>query len=231
MPPKSGATCRLPARSARCCSAALRRATSCRHCSRATRGRKPKPSYSEERNTKTATVTATPTPTPKPAPIATPMPMLATVAPTAAPSTTPTNTLNGKAATPQREIFVPWLRFFPLTVIVPDTGLKRQYQSIRLFPSSPGGTQLEGARCHWAMCFADTQSPASPTAVHACKRLRDRCSPDKRNELAPLQSESHPLHRARKSVPLYRIADDKSGLIAMRDWAPPYDRSGSKAAV
>jgi hypothetical protein len=80
-------------------------------------------------------------------------------------------------------------------------------------------------------CASDTQSPASPTAVHACKRLRDRCSPDKRNELAPLQSESHPLHRARKSVPLYRIADDKSGLIAMRDWAPPYDRSGSKAAV
>src|SRR5215831_10832743 len=70
---------------------------------------KPKPSYSEERNTKTATVTATP------------MPMLATAAPTPAPSTTPTNTLNGKAATPQREIFVPWLRFFPLTVIVPDT--------------------------------------------------------------------------------------------------------------
>jgi len=65
---------------------------------------KPKPSYSEERNTKTATVTATPTPTPKPAPIATPMPMLATAAPTPAPSTTPTNTLNGKAATPQREI-------------------------------------------------------------------------------------------------------------------------------
>ena len=122
---------RIPARSARCCSAALRRAASCRHCSRATRGRKPKPSYSEERNTKTATVTATPTPTPKPAPIATPMPMLATAAPTPAPSTTPTNTLNGKAATPQREIFVPWLRFFPLTVIIPDTGLTRQYQSIR----------------------------------------------------------------------------------------------------
>jgi hypothetical protein len=40
------------------------------------------------------------------------MPMLATAAPTPAPSTTPTNTLNGKAATPQREIFVPWLRFF-----------------------------------------------------------------------------------------------------------------------
>src|SRR2546430_7315214 len=65
---------------------------------------KPKPSYSEERNTKTATVTATPTPTPKPAPIATPMPMLAPAAPAPAPSTTPTNTLNGKAATPQREI-------------------------------------------------------------------------------------------------------------------------------
>src|SRR2546430_1666595 len=89
---------------------------------------KPKPSYSEERNTKTATVTATPTPTPKPAPIATPMPMLATAAPAPAPSTTPTNTLNGKAATPQREIFVPWLWFFPLTVIIPDTGLTRQYQ-------------------------------------------------------------------------------------------------------
>jgi hypothetical protein len=128
---------------------------------------KPKPSYSEERNTKTATVTATPTPTPKPAPIATPMPMLATAAPTPAPSTTPTNTLNGKAATPQREIFVPWLRFFPLTVIVPDTGLTRQYQSIRLFPSSPGGMQLEGARCHRAMCFAETQSPASPAAARA----------------------------------------------------------------
>ena len=127
----------LPARSARCCSAALRRATPCRHCSRATRGRKPKPTYSEERNTKTATVTATPTPTPKPAPIATPMPMLATAAPTPAPSTTPTNTLNGKAATPQREIFVPWLRFFPLTVIVPDTGLTRQYQSIRLVSFKP----------------------------------------------------------------------------------------------
>src|SRR5262245_8530162 len=97
----------------------------------ATRGRKPKPSYSEERNTKTATVTQTPTPTPKPAPIATPMPMLATAAPTPAPSTTPTNTLNGKAATPQREIFVPWLRFFPLTVIVPDTGLTRV--NIRVF--------------------------------------------------------------------------------------------------
>src|SRR6266581_7963349 len=94
-------------------------------------------SYSEERNTKTATVTATPTPTPKPAPIATPMPMLATAAPTPAPSTTPTNTLNGKAATPQREIFVPWLRFFPLTVIVPDTGLTRQYQSIRLVSFKP----------------------------------------------------------------------------------------------
>src|SRR5262245_24775354 len=93
---------------------------------------KPKPSYSEERNTKTATVTQTPTPTPKPAPIATPMPMLATAAPTPAPSTTPTNTLNGKAAAPQRKIFVPWLRFFPLTVIIPDTGLTRQYQSIRL---------------------------------------------------------------------------------------------------
>jgi hypothetical protein len=128
---------RVPARSARCCSAALRRATPCRHCSRATRGRKPKPSYSEERNTKTATVTATPTPTPKPAPIATPMPMLATAAPTPAPSTTPTNTLNGKAATPQRKIFVPWLRFFPLTVIVPDTGLTRQYQSIRLVSFKP----------------------------------------------------------------------------------------------
>src|SRR5216683_8301915 len=88
---------------------------------------KPKPSYSEERNTKTATVTATPTPTPKPAPIATPMPMLATAAPTPAPSTTPTNTLNGKAATPQR----------PLTVIVPDTGLTRQYQSIRLVSFKP----------------------------------------------------------------------------------------------
>jgi len=60
------------------------------------------------------------------------MPMLATAAPTPAPSTTPTNTLNGKAATPQREIVVPWLRFFPLTVIIPDTGLTRQYQSIRL---------------------------------------------------------------------------------------------------
>src|SRR5437016_9907098 len=128
---------------------------------------KPKPSYSEERNTKTATVTATPTTTPTPAPIATPMPMLATAAPTPAPSTTPTNTLNGKAATPQREIFVPWLRFFPLTVIVPDTGLTRQYQSIRLFPSSPGGIQLEGARCHRAMCFAETQSPASPAAARA----------------------------------------------------------------
>jgi len=93
--------------------------------------------YSEERNTKTATVTAIPTPTPKPAPIATPMPMLATAAPTLAPSTTPTNTLNGKAATPQREIFVPWLRFFPLTVIVPDTGLPRQYQSIRLVSFKP----------------------------------------------------------------------------------------------
>lgn len=116
---------RIPARSARCCSAALRRATPCRNCLRSTRGRKPKPSYSEERNTKTATVTATPMPTPKPAPIATPMPMLATAAPTPAPSTTPTNTLNGKAATPQREIFVPWLR---------DTGLTRQYQSIRLTP-------------------------------------------------------------------------------------------------
>jgi hypothetical protein len=81
-------------------------------------------SYSEERNTKTATVTATPTPTPKPAPIATPMPMLATAAPTLAPSTTPTNTLNGKAATPQREIF-------------PDTGLTRQYQSIRLVSFKP----------------------------------------------------------------------------------------------
>jgi hypothetical protein len=123
----------LPARSARCCSAAPRRATPCRNRSRATRGRKPKPSYSEERNTKTATVTATPTPTPKPAPIATPMPMLATAAPTPAPSTTPTNTLNGKAATPQREIVVPWLRFFPLTVIIPDTGLTRQYQSLRRF--------------------------------------------------------------------------------------------------
>src|SRR5215510_9844182 len=97
----------------------------------ATRGRKPKPSYSEERNTKTATVTQTPTPTPKPAPIATPTPMLATAAPTPAPSTTPTNTLNGKAAAPQRKIFVPWLRFFPLTVIIPDTGLTRQYQSLR----------------------------------------------------------------------------------------------------
>jgi hypothetical protein len=84
-------------------------------------------SYSEERNTKTATVTATPTPTPKPAPIATPMPMLATAAPTPAPSTTPTNTLNGKAATPQR----------PLTVIVPDTGLTRQYQSICLVSFKP----------------------------------------------------------------------------------------------
>ena len=94
-------------------------------------------SYSEERNTKTATVTATPTPTPKPAPTATPMPMLATAAPTPAPSTTPTNTLNGKAATPQREIFVPWLRFFLLTVIVPDTGLTRQYQSIRLVSFKP----------------------------------------------------------------------------------------------
>jgi len=94
-------------------------------------------SYSEERNTKTATVTATPTPTPKPAPIATPMPMLATAAPTPAPSTTPTNKLNGKAATPQREIFVPWLRFFPLTVMVPDTGLTRQYQSIRLVSFKP----------------------------------------------------------------------------------------------
>ena len=94
-------------------------------------------SYSEERNTKTATVTATPTPTPKPAPIATPMPMLATAAPTPAPSTTPTNTLNGKAATPQREIFVPWLRFFSLTVIIPDTGLTRQYQSIRLVSFKP----------------------------------------------------------------------------------------------
>ena len=111
LPPKSGSTCRLPARSVRCCSAALRRATPCRNCLRSTRGRKPKPSYSEERNTKTATVTATPMPTPRPAPIATPMPMLATAAPTPAPSTTPTNTLNGKAATPQREIFVPWLRF------------------------------------------------------------------------------------------------------------------------
>jgi hypothetical protein len=57
-------------------------------------------------------------------PIATPMPMLATAAPTLAPSTTPTNTLNGKAATPQREIF-------------PDTGLTRQYQSIRLVSFKP----------------------------------------------------------------------------------------------
>src|SRR5262245_46325631 len=100
----------------------------------ATRGRKPKPSYSEERNTKTATVTQTPTPTPKPAPKATPMPMLATAAPTPAASTTPTNTLNGKAATPQREICVPLLRF-----IIPDTGLTRQYQSIRLTPRFSGG--------------------------------------------------------------------------------------------
>jgi hypothetical protein len=83
--------------------------------------------YSEERNTKTATVAANPTPTPKPAPIATPMPMLATAAPTPAPSTTPMNTLNGKAATPQR----------PLTVIVPDTGLTRQYQSICLVSFKP----------------------------------------------------------------------------------------------
>src|SRR5262249_3975682 len=73
------------------------------------------------------------------------------------PSTTPTNTLNGKAATPQREIFVPWLRFFPLTVIVPDTGLTRQYQRM----------QLEGARSHRAICFAETQSPASPAAAGA----------------------------------------------------------------
>src|ERR1700737_4194235 len=103
-------------------------------------------SYSEERNTKTATVTATPTPTPKPAPIATPMPMLATAAPTPAPSTTPTNTLNGKAATPQREIFVPWLRFFSLTVIIPDTGLTRQYQSIRLtLRFSGGGVSADNA--------------------------------------------------------------------------------------
>ena len=94
-------------------------------------------SYSEERNTKTATVKATPTPTPRPAPIATPTPILATAAPTPVPSTTPTNTLNGKAATPQREIFVPWLRFFPLTVIVPDTGLTRQYQVIRLVSFKP----------------------------------------------------------------------------------------------
>src|SRR5260370_32068223 len=94
-------------------------------------------SYSEERNTKTATVTATPMPTPKPAPIATPMPMSATAAPIPAPSTTPTNTLNGKAATPQREIVVPWLRLFPLTVIVPDTGLTRQFRSIRLVSFKP----------------------------------------------------------------------------------------------
>src|SRR5262249_28184984 len=76
---------------------------------------------------------------PKPAPIATPMPMLATAAPTPAPSTTPTNTLNGKAAAPQRKIFVPWLRFFPLTVIIPDTGLTRQYQSLRLTLRFSGG--------------------------------------------------------------------------------------------
>src|SRR5262249_53482895 len=103
-----------------------RRATQGRNGSRPTRGGEPRPSYSEERNTKTATVTQTPTPTPKPAPRATPMPMLATAAPTPAPSTTPTNTLNGKAAAPQRKIFVPWLRFFPLSVIIPDTGLTRQ---------------------------------------------------------------------------------------------------------
>ena len=37
----------------------------------------------------------------------------------------------------QREIFVPWLRFFPLKVIISDTGLTRQYQSIRLVSFKP----------------------------------------------------------------------------------------------
>ncbi len=36
--------------------------------------------------------------------------------------------------------------FFPLTVIIPDTGLTRQYQSIRLTPRFSGG---EPRRDHW----------------------------------------------------------------------------------
>ena len=116
-------------------------------------------------------------PTPKPAPTATPMPILATAAPTPAPSTIPTNTLNGKAATPQREIVVPWLRFFPLTVIVPDTGLTRQFQSIRLVSFKPwrNGTR----RC---------SVPSGDVLCARRKRPRRRPT-EKRNKLPPTNHE------------------------------------------
>lgn len=55
----------------------------------------------------------------------------------------------------QREIFVPWLRFFPLKVIIPDTGLTRQYQSIRLAPRFSGGrVSADNASCaHCIRCW------------------------------------------------------------------------------